>query len=166
MRSDCLSSDERYTFTEYIEATMVIEPDILYGIQRQHANTYSAISDCLLLTLPKNDVNRMMAAIEVFRFNYLNLLSTLAIRRREATLPILNSTLRSRLIRFIASHASIPHGRKQFTIRMSDIGCYLDVSRVLVSNILHELSNEGLIRTGRGTIEIPALEALINTQAT
>ena len=166
MRSDFLSKDGRYTFSEDIEAKMVIEPDILYGIQRQHANTYSALSDCLLFTLPKNDVNRMMAAIEVFRFNYLNLLSTLAIRRREASLPTPNSTLRSRLIGFMANHASTPFGRKQFTIRMSDIGSYLDVSRVLVSKVLHKLSDEGLIEIGRETIEIPALEAIINNQAT
>ena len=166
MRCNTLSRDAKYTFSEYLEATMVIEPDILYGIQRQHASTYTALSDCFFLTLPKNDVNRMMADIEVFRFNYLNLLSTLAIRRREATMPIPNTNLRSRIIRFMANHATTPFGRKKFTIRMSDMGNYLDVSRVLVSNVVHELNDEGLIKMGRGTIEIPALEALINNQAT
>ena len=159
-----LSRDKRYTFTEYIEATMVIEPDILYGIQRQYASTYTAQSDCLLLTLPKNDVNRMMAAIEVFRFNYLNLLSTLAIRRREALIPTPVDSLRSRVIIFMARHATTPSGRKHFNIRMSDIGSCLGVTRALVSNVVHQLCDEGLVRKKRGIIEIPDFEALVNDQ--
>lgn len=161
LQADCRSADDRYTFTETLQAPLVVEPDVLYGIQRQYACTYTTTSDCVVLTLPKNDVNQMLATIEVFRLNYLNLLSTLAIRRREATQPQEGASLRSRLIRFLANHASQPSGHKRFAIRMSDIGDYLGVSRVLISDALHELADEQLLSIGRGGIEIPALERLV-----
>lgn len=149
---------EGYSFSEFLEAPNVIEPDILYGIQRQYTSHYSAATDCQLLMIPKNDVGRLLFDIEVFRLNYLNLLSTLAWRRQKACIPSPCPTLREAVIHFLISHAKYPKGKMTFDIRMSDIGHYVGASRVLVSQTLHKLHADGLVTIGRNYIEIPWVE--------
>ncbi|MBQ8050931.1 MAG: Crp/Fnr family transcriptional regulator [Bacteroidaceae bacterium] len=158
--------ERSYNFTEYLSGPMVIEPDVLYGIQRQFVSTYEALGTCHLLLIPKSDVNRLLFSIEVFRLNYLNLLSTLSVRRRQASLPPPLPNLRARICQFFALHATTPSGTKQFRIRMSDMARYLDTTRARISVVLHEIQAERLIRIDRNFIEIPHLEDLTPTLPT
>ena len=153
--------DGHYSFTEYISSPGPIEPEILYGIRRQYASTYITASDCRLLKIPKSDVNRMIGHIEVFRLNYLNLLSTLAVRRLDTTRPSRTAGLRERIVHFLTIHATQPFGPKRFRIRKSDLGEYVDASRVAVSAVLHQMQDEGLLTCERGYIEIPNMEKLM-----
>lgn len=149
-----------YTFVEYLPGPLVVEPEILYGIQRCYTSTYEAVGTCRLLLIPKNDVNRMLASIDVFRFNYLNLLSTMAVRRRDVALPSPAPDLRARICHFFRSHATLPTGRKFFLIRMSDLSRYLAASRVVISAVLHQMQDEGLLLLDRNYVEIPHWEKI------
>lgn len=149
-----------YSFVEFLTGPLVIEPDILYGIQRHFQSTYVAVGSCRLLLIPKDDVNRKLFKIDVFRLNYLNLLSTLAVRRREYALPLPTPDLKARVSNFFARHSMQANGRMIFNIRMSDMAQYLDASRVLISNVLHQLEDEGLLVLDRNYIEIPLVEKL------
>lgn len=165
LRAETHSTDGCYSYTEDLVAPWAIEPDVLYGIQRQYGHTYVAKTTCNLLTIAKNDVNCMMRDIEVFRFNFLNQLSTLAIRRQYAIYPMRGTTLNTRLARFFCSHSLQSAGHMHFEIRISDIAGYLGISRMVVSAALHEMADQGLLHLGRGTIDIPSIEQL-TTHAT
>lgn len=160
LKSDRRSPDGLYTFTEYLTAPVVIEPEILYGICRNHAASYTATEECHIISFPKHDVNRMMAALEVFRFNFLNLLSTLAVRGYKAALPTATPDLKARISHFIASHARTAVGCKRLNIRIADLAHYLGVSRAVVSTALHEMEAAGLLHTKRNIIEISEMEKL------
>lgn len=149
-----------YSFVEFLIGPLVIEPDILYGIQRHFQSSYAAMGSCRLLLIPKGDVNRKLFKIDVFRLNYLNLLSTLAVRRREYALPLPTPDLKARVSNFFARHSMQASGRMIFNIRMRDMAQYLDASRVLISNALHQLEDEGLLVLNRTYIEIPLVERL------
>ena len=153
-----------YTFTEIVESPKVIEPDILFGIQRQYTASYTAECSCQLLTIPKNDISRMLFSIEVFRLNFLNLLSTLSVRNRNAALPQPVSNTATRFAHFIQAHTASPKGWKLVNIRQEDLCKYLGISRMVLSNTLHNLENKGLIRIGRNTIEVPEMEHLVPNQ--
>ncbi len=159
-RVDTLSPDESYTFTEQLTGTALLEGDILYGIQRQWSSTYTAIDTCRLMLIPKDDVSRMLATMEIFRINYLNTLCTLAARRRRNAWPSPSPTLRMRFVRFVTTHALQPKGPKQLTIRMADLGNHLGGTRALVSTMLHEMQDEGLLTISRGHIDIPEMTDL------
>jgi len=154
------SREYGYTFTENIQAPAVIEPDILYGIQRQYSSQYTTVGQCKVFLIPKRDVNRMFAGIEVFRLNYLNLLSTLSVRRRKQMLSSPTPDLRTRVTFFFKYHAVNPSGQKHFNIRKVDLSNYLGVSRDVLSKVLHEMQDEGLIHIDRNHIDIPKLENL------
>ncbi len=160
MNAETQSADGRYTFTESFVAPTVIEPEVLYGIQRTFGSTYKAVSECQLLLIAKEDVNRMVSTNEVFRINYFNLLSTLAIRRRKGLMPIPVATLADRLRLFFRSHATEPKGPISFHIRMSDLAQYTGTTRSLVSNALHHMENEGLLSVSRSNIVIPKIEKM------
>ena len=166
MRVTTAYADGKYKFTELMESPKVIEPDILFGIQRQYTASYTAECSCQLLTIPKNDISRMLFSIEVFRLNFLNLLSTCSVRHREASLPQPVSNTTTRFVQFIQAHTSSPTGWKQMNIRQEDLCLYLGISRMVVSGLLHNLENKGLIRLSRNTIEVPDMERLAQNSNT
>ncbi len=161
MTATVLSPDGSYSLTEYLQGPVVLEPDILYGIQRTWGCTYTAAGTCHLMLIPKMLVSRMITTMEVFRINYLNTVCTLAARRRQSVWegdP--TPSVRDRIAHFIRSHALQRRGHVTLTIRMSTLGQYVGGTRALVSVALHAMQEEGLLTVGRGHIEVPDIETL------
>ena len=154
--------DGQFRMMESVSAPHTIEPDVLYGIQRRYQSSYRAQSLCRVLACPKTIVSELMASNVVFRLNYLNLLSTLASRRRQAFPSQPMPTLERRLAQFIFRLSTVPRGRKELYTRMSDFGSFLGCSRALVSESLHRMQLQGVLNVRRGHIEIPDLELLMN----
>lgn len=153
----------RFCMIEFVSAPYTIEPDVLYGIQRRYQSSYRARSVCRVLECPKSIVTELMASNVVFRLNYLNLLSTLASRRRQASPSTPMPSLESRLAQFFFRLSTIPKGRKELRTRMSDLAIYLGCSRPLISESLHRMQVQGVLNMRRGHIEIPDMERLMNT---
>ncbi len=160
LNAQTLSPDGSYTFTEQVDGPAMLEGDILYGIQRRWSSTYTSVDVSRLMLIPKTDVIRMMASLEVFRINYLNAICTLASKRRMHAWKAPAPTLRQRLVQFITFHTLKTRGPVWMTIRLSDLGEHLGVTRSLVSPVLHRMQQEGILTMGRGSIYIPNLENL------
>ncbi len=146
---------------EDIAAPMLLEPDILYGIQRSWSSTIKAKSDCYLLFIEKNSVTRLIARSEIFRLNYLNALSSLSARRRQRqwASPVMNP--QRRLLQFLAAHTIFNHfGSKRYIVPMHYLGECLGMSRKHVGLLLAELREEGIISYGRSEITIPNIEII------
>ncbi len=146
---------------EKITAPMLLEPDILYGIQRSWSSTITALEDCYLLFVDKNNVGRLIARSETFRLNYLNALSSLSARRRQFqwAVPMMNP--QHRLLHFLVSHTMFNHhGAKRYLASMRYLGECTGMSRKLVGQVMAELSKEGIISYGRSEINIANIESI------
>ena len=152
----------RFCMVEFISAPYTIEPDVLYGIQRRYQSSYRAQSPCRVLECPKNIVSELMSSNVVFQLNFLNLLSTLASRRRQAFPSSPTPSLEGKLAQFFFRLSTIPKGRKELHTRMSDLALFLGYSRPLVSESLHRMQVQGFLNMRRGRIEIPDIESLMN----
>ncbi len=155
------TADGAMSCEEAIAAPMLLEPDILYGIQRSWSSTITAIEDSYLLLVDKNSVTRLMARSEIFRLNYLNALSSLSARcrQRQWAAPMMNP--QRRLLQFLVTHTMFhQRGSKHFTAPMRYLGDCLGMSRKLVGQLLAELSEEGIISYGRSSITIPDIEII------
>ncbi len=160
LQAQTVAPDESYTFTEQVEGPAMLEGDILYGIQRCWSGTYTSVDVSRLMLIPKSDVIRMLASLEVFRINYLNAICTLSSKRRRQVWKEPAPTLRQRLVQFITSHTLQTMGPVKMGIRLSDLGDHLGATRSLVSPVLHRMQREGILVMGRGKIYIPNIEHL------
>jgi len=159
MNVETPSPDGTYILRETINGPAVLEPEILYGIQRTWSSNISSLTECHLMGIPKSDVSRMIVSFEVFRLNYLNLLSTLSIKRKWNAWQNseLNGNLEQRFSTFISQISSYKTGAKQLRIKASTLGQILGAHRTLISKMLDEMESKGLLHHGRGYIDIPDL---------
>ncbi len=155
-----LSPNESYTFKERIVGPLVLEPDILYGIQRNWNSTYTASEECRLMLITKNDVSRLLSSLEIFRINYINAVCTLSAKRRRLAWRSPAPSLRERIVQFVTSHTLQSSGPLEIGIRMRDLGDHLGATRSLVSSVLHLMQNDGVLTLTRGNISIPDIENL------
>ncbi|MCD8266173.1 MAG: Crp/Fnr family transcriptional regulator [Prevotellaceae bacterium] len=160
LRASVSTADDCLVITEEVPCPSLIECDVLYGIQREWGATYTAKEDCTLLLIPKEDVNRMMGTMEIFRLNYLNAVCTLSARRRRRAWTEPAPTLRERIALFVKTRTLGQTGPVEVRIRMRDLGSHLGATRSLVSMVLHKMQDDGVLRLERGRIIIPELKDL------
>jgi len=153
---ETVAPDQTYTLREMVSGPLTLEPEILYGLQRTWSSTLIANTECHLMGIPKYDVGRMIASIEVFRLNYLNLLCTMNQRRRQANWDSTDGegNLRQRFVRWIQRLGTVPGSRKQLRIKAIDLGRILGASRSVVCDMLDTMEVEGLLHHGRGYIDL------------
>ena len=160
---ETLMADEALSVDEVLSGAAVLEPESLYGIGRHWQSTYRAGTECQVMEISKDSVSRLIAGFEIFRINFINLLSTLATRRHQQmwTLPKMDN--RRRLIHFLLTHTLYNvGGRKVYHTRMEDLGRYLGVTRSLVGKMLGKLQADGLLTYDRNLIEVNDMKQLYN----
>ncbi len=160
LNAETISPDGIYSVTEQVESVALLEADILYGMQREWSSTYTAKNECRLMLIPKNAVNKMMDKLEVFRLNYLNAVCTLAAKRRQKEWKAPAPTLRERLVQFILSHTLRTKGPLQIKIMTKDLCPYMGFSRPIITNVLRQMQEEGLMKYTHGIMKIPNIENL------
>lgn len=156
-------ADHALSVEETLQGAAVLEPDSLYGIGRRWQSTYRARTECRVMEMPKDSVSRLIAGFEIFRINYINLLSTLATRRHQQMWTMPEMSNRRRLVHFLLTHTLYNiGGRKVYHTRMEDLGRYLGVTRSLVGKFLGELQADGLLTYDRNVIEVNDVRQLYN----
>ncbi len=83
------ADDHSYSIEEEIDAPAVIQPEHMFGLMQHHSKTYTAATDCNLLSIDKNEILRLSENYLIFRLNFFNMLSTQA--QRHGRLPCSNS---------------------------------------------------------------------------
>lgn len=156
-----VSDNRRYAFQERIAAPCVLQPEVLYGFHSHYTHSFIARSDTQILTVSKKAVNQVFMNQEVFRLNFINLLSTLAYRRQRPVWNDAPAHVEQRIIRFIHRHAQYPAGEKVLNIRMADLAELLNETRIHISKALNAMQHEGLLSLRRKEIRVPALETLL-----
>ncbi len=154
------SADHSYRVTESLPAPSLIEPERLFGLTQHYFRTYKTRSLCHLLSIGKDDVIKLSTEYMVFRLNMLNILSTQSQRQQRFLWQHYGDSTRSRIIKFLRQHCSLPSGQKVFHIKMQSLADEINDSRLDVSIALNSMHEEQLIVLQRGIITVPKMELL------
>lgn len=155
------SDDHGYCVLETVSAPCLIQPEHLFGLTQRYSATFTAVTQCNLMTLGKTEVMFLFEQFDVFRINYLNVISTSAQRSTARLWRHVGSDDRSRVTEFFLSHCQRPVGRKVFKILMNRLAMEINTSRLDVSRVLNQMQHEGIIELSRGRIVIPEVKRLI-----
>lgn len=161
----CTRSDNnRFAFSERLQSPVLLQPEALYGITTHYTHSYTALTETHALVIPKEGVTQLFSHFEVFRLNFINLLSTFIYRQGRWLWHNLSGDAEKRIINFIHAHSIYPAGEKLLEISMEDLGSQINESRMNVSDALKHLQQAGLLSLKRRKIIIPALEKLIQAR--
>ena len=158
--SSTSSTDNSYTFTEYFQAPYLIEPQSLFGMITSFVSTHIARTEVNTVTISKAFVMNYLFRYEIFRLNYMNIVSNRAqnLYSRLWDEPTLD--LKGKIIRFFLLHCEKPQGEKVFKVKMDDLARILDDTRLNVSKALNGLQELNLLELHRKEIRIPDLALL------
>lgn len=156
------AQDEEYKYTlgESLEAPIIIEPDSLFGMNTYYKASYQAKTDVKMLSIDKAYIYSELNKYEIFRINYLNLLSN---RCQSAHKKLWHTHVRSleeKFINFLLKRCQKPNGEKTLHTTMEDLGNLIDETRINVSRLLNDMQEKELIQLKRKEIYIPELEKL------
>lgn len=157
------STDEQHSYSlqETFGSPFVIEPYSLFGMQPQYTATYKANTDSNLVTIDKSFVLSELNNYDIFRINYLNILSN---RGQIAYNKLWNSHIggtKDKITNFLLLRSMKPEGEKRLKIKMDDLAHLIDDTRINVSKVLNDLQEKGLVELSRKEIFIPVLEKLV-----
>lgn len=155
-----ISADGLYIATELCYSPMVIEADKLYGLSCVYGSSYRPTVDCQLIRISKKQVGDHLLKSDIFRLNYMNMLSAIIQRQQARLQPTKPATPGEKICRFIAGCFAHDQGEKQLQIKMTDLAEYISETRLTVSSQLNQMASEGIIHLKRKEITIPDLTRL------
>ena len=158
--SHTLNPEQNYHLTEIHHGPFIIEPYSLFGMQTTFMATYKAHTDARLLTIDKSFILSDLNHYEIFRINYLNMLSNRCQYTANKLCNIHIGTLNGKFVDFFRHRCIRPEGEKNLRITMEDLANIIGETRINVSKLLNDLQAKGLLQLRRREIFIPALEKL------
>ena len=136
-------------------SSQIVDEQKSYSLHETFGST-----DLNLVSIDKAFVLSELNNYEIFRLNYLNILSN---RAQIAYNKLWNSYIGSpkeKIINFILSRSMRPEGEKRLKIKMEDLAGLIDETRINVSKELNDMQEKGLVELSRKEIFIPAMEKL------
>lgn len=73
--SSTSSDDDSYSFTEYLSAPYLIEPQSMFGMNTCYVSNYRAHTEVHTVSINKAFVMEELFRYEIFRLNYMNIIS-------------------------------------------------------------------------------------------
>lgn len=156
------SAQKDFEFEETLFAPWVIEPESLYGLHCMYRSDYITAETCTLMTIEKPEMAKLFTRNDIFRMNYLNLLSANIQYLKEQQMQPYTSCTTKRLIYLIRTLSSVSYGSKTMRIKMEDLAAYMNETRLNISRLLNHWQDQNLIKLQRKEIHIPRLENLIS----
>ena len=154
------SVQEHYSLTEYFEAPHLIEPQSLFGLYTTYSARYTATTPINSISINKEAVINDLLKYEIFRLNYLNIVSSQLQLLNKSTWGYTPDNVEARISNFIRTHLKRLQGSKSLKIKMEDLATIVNDTRNGVSKALNNMQDKGLLELHRGEIVIPAAEKL------
>lgn len=154
------SVQEHYSLTEYFEAPYLIEPQSLFGLYTTYSARYTATTPINSISINKEAVINDLLKYEIFRLNYLNIVSSQLQLLNKSTWGYTPDNVEARISNFIRTHLKRLQGSKSLKIKMEDLATIVNDTRNGVSKALNNMQDKGLLELHRGEIVIPAAEKL------
>lgn len=155
------ADDNSYSMVEEMSAPDVIQPERIFGLTQRYSKTFTALTDCQLVSISKAEMLRLSEEHMIFQLNLLNIISTQSQRITHQPWRVRPQGIRNKIVRFVETHSMRPAGEKTLYIKMETLATLIAESRLNVSKELNAMHQEGLINITRGIIHIPALEKLM-----
>lgn len=152
-------TDDKHGFKliETITAPAIIEPYSLFGMYPYYESTYQAQEEVKLLVIDKSYILSELSNYEIFRLNYLNLLSNRAQVNQRKLWNTHIGSLEEKLANFFLSRCLKPEGTKTLQIGMEELAGLINETRINVSRKLNELREKNIILLRRKEIHIPEM---------
>ena len=155
------SPDGLFRTQSVIQAPSLLEPHNLYGLNCHYQFSYIPQHEVSIITIPKIDVMQHLMRSEIFRINYLNLLSA-SIHKKETLLqPLRTPSVTLKIINFIQKLFAEAEGTCEISIKMRDLADYIGETRLNTSRALNKLETEQVIQLSRSLITIPDIKKLL-----
>lgn len=159
--SSSSSADNSYTFTEFFNAPYLIEPQALFGMNTTYVSNHVASTEVHTVTISKAFVMTDLFKYEIFRLNYMNIISNRAQTCYSRLWMKAPENIEARIAEFILSHIERPTGEKVLKVKMEELANAINDTRLSVSKALNSMQEAGLLELHRGEIVIPEVERLI-----
>ena len=156
------SKENIYTVIEQMEAPYLLEPQSLFGMNTNYTSAYVAHTEAHTVSISKAFVLSDLFKYEIFRLNYMNIVSNRAQNLYSRLWEEPTQDLREKIIRFFLLHCEKAQGEKIFKVKMDDLARYLDDTRLNTSKALNELQDKGLLELRRKEILIPDAQKLVS----
>ncbi|WP_321480986.1 Crp/Fnr family transcriptional regulator [uncultured Bacteroides sp.] len=153
--------DQSFVIIEHLNAPHLIEAYSLFGIKTHYASSYVARSEAQTISISKAFVLTELFKYEIFRLNYMNIISSRAQNLHNRIWQSTAKSLPQRIINFILIHSEKLTGEKELKIRMEDVALHVDDTRLNVSKALNDFQKMGLISLSRKAIHIPEISKLV-----
>lgn len=152
-------TDDKHGFKliETITAPAIIEPYSLFGMYPYYESTYQAQEEVKLLVIDKSYILSELSNYEIFRLNYLNLLSNRAQVNQRKLWNTHIGSLEEKLANFFLARCLKPEGTKTLQIGMEELAGLINETRINVSRKLNELREKNIILLRRKEIHIPEM---------
>lgn len=152
--------DNSYSIEEYVAAPYIIQPERLFGLSQSYTKTFTASSQCHIMSLAKEEVLKLTDEILIFRLNLLSTYTTLVQKKENSLWQKYPDSLEKRISRWILSRCLRPAGEKHIKIKMETLAKELNDSRLDISVALNNMQKQNLLNLSRGMIHIPQAEKL------
>ncbi len=159
--SSTSSNDNSYSIMEFFQAPYLIEPQSLFGMNTSYVSTYIAQTEVHTVTISKTFVMSDLFRYEIFRLNYMNIISNRAQTNHNRLWNKAIGNPETRIADFILSHIERLSGKKILKIKMEVLADILNDTRLSISKTLNGMQEKGLLTLHRGEIVIPNVEKLI-----
>lgn len=160
--SESNNDENSYTYCEFYNAPHLIEPYSLFGMHTRFVSSYITQSDVHLVTIDKSYVISELSRYDIFRLNYLNIISNRSQALYDKLWNTAGEDTDAKIINFILSHSEKLTGKKILKIKMDDFARMLGDTRLTVSKALNEMQEKNCLILHRKEIEIPEIEVLRN----
>lgn len=160
IRVEYIDSQNRFRFTEYIEAPTVIEPQNMFGMTQKYQRTYICQTDCQTLTIERSQYLGVMMNYPIVKINSLNLICNLQQRASKKIENLTYTDADTKLRQFLQLYSISPRGEKHLHVTMDTLAEMFCETRLNVSRALKRLNEQGLMIQERKSFTILALEKL------
>lgn len=150
-----------YRLSEIHSAPFVIEPYSLFGMQTCYTANYMAHTSVQLLTIDKQFILSELNNYEIFRINYLNIISNRCQTTANKLCNSFTGNIKEKFSSFFLLRSTKPEGEKTLRITMEDLATLIGETRINVSKLLNDLQKRGIIQLKRKEIFIPSLDKLL-----
>lgn len=150
-----------FSLSEILKEPVIIEPQSLFGMQTSYTASYLAHTPVSVLSIDKSFIFSELSNHEIFRINYLNILSS---RNQLAYQKLWNThigTLSQKFVNFFSLRCQLQEGEKTLHITMEDLANLIGETRINLSRLLNELQDKELVQLKRKEIFIPRFEKMV-----
>lgn len=153
VRGEMADESGKVLTIEDMNPPQALAPAFLFGENNDYPVNVTALTDVVVLQIPRESVLKMMQLSQPFLLNFLNFMSNRARFLSERLWVLSFKTLREKLGHYLLEHS---RGTDVMPIRgtQQDLADYFGVARPSFARTLGELQSEGIIEVDRKEIRI------------